>query len=232
MPTTRYYVFDSLKNAYESMTKQQIIAAIAEATGNTPTNIDDAFITMIQEQNAGRSLKFWKGTSAQYAAVSPKDADTFYIVSDDDSIEELQEAVQELSGSLETTAENVADLQETVYQINDTGWNLWTVDGSAFTYRGGYYRVKNGIAYFDIQGFVPTTPDEDIYITLPVKLDVSGNAGIVLCYNNNNSGDNYKMAHGDLTNSGDTTTLHVECKGTGDSIHSLWGSFSYPIYEE
>lgn len=232
MPTTNYYVFDSLKNAYESMTKEQIIAAIAEATGNTPSNIDDAFITQIQEQNAGRSLKFWKGTSAQYAAISPKDADTLYIVSDDDLIETLQESVTEMTESLEAMAENVADLQETVYQINDTGWNLWTVDGSSVAYNGGYYRVKNGIAYFDIQGFLPTTPDEDIYIDLPVKLDVSGNVGIVLCYSNGTGTDNYKMAQGELTNSGDTTTLHVVCKGTGDSIHSLWGSFSYPIYEE
>ena len=65
------------------MSKEQIIAAIAEATGNIVTDIDGAFITMLKEQNAGKSIKLWVGTQAEYNAIvanNKRDADTLYCI--------------------------------------------------------------------------------------------------------------------------------------------------------
>lgn len=43
-----YFVISSDDCKYESMTKEQIYAAIASATGNTPTGVDDGFISKIK----------------------------------------------------------------------------------------------------------------------------------------------------------------------------------------
>lgn len=77
-----YYVICEDKCLFEAMTKEQIIAAIAEATGSTPTDVDSAFITKIKEQNANRELKFWVGTQAQYNAIAEPAEDTFYLITD------------------------------------------------------------------------------------------------------------------------------------------------------
>lgn len=53
----------------ESLTREQIIAAIAEATGNTPTSVDDAFITKIKETGGNTNITFWRGTEAQFNAL-------------------------------------------------------------------------------------------------------------------------------------------------------------------
>ena len=71
MADITYFVISSDDCKYESMTKEQIVAAIAEATGNTPTGIDDAFISKIKEINASGTVQIWKGTEAQFNAISP-----------------------------------------------------------------------------------------------------------------------------------------------------------------
>jgi hypothetical protein len=40
-----YYVFDDAKNKFEGMTREQVVNAIASATGQTPAQIDDDLIT-------------------------------------------------------------------------------------------------------------------------------------------------------------------------------------------
>lgn len=80
MSERNYYVICDDNCRFEGMTKEQIYDAIAEATGTTPTPVDEAFITKIKEQNAQHSLKVWKGTEAQYNALAQKNADTLYII--------------------------------------------------------------------------------------------------------------------------------------------------------
>lgn len=81
MPTERtYYCFCDDNCKFETLNKEQIIATITEATGVTPTGIDEAFITMLQEQNASQSMKIWVGTEAQYNAISEKASDTLYFL--------------------------------------------------------------------------------------------------------------------------------------------------------
>lgn len=66
-----FYVFCDDNCRYEGMTKEQIIAAIAEATGSAPTAIDDAFITKLKEIRAGDTAQLWIGTEADFNAISP-----------------------------------------------------------------------------------------------------------------------------------------------------------------
>lgn len=66
-----YFVISSDDCKYESMTKEQIYAAIASATGNTPTGIDDGFISKIKEIRASNTVQIWTGTEAQFNALLP-----------------------------------------------------------------------------------------------------------------------------------------------------------------
>lgn len=95
---------------FPTMTSEQILAAIAEATGNTPINVDNAFVTKLYEMNAGGNLTVWIGTSAEYAAIVAADAlvpNRLYITTDDTfesgvdtAIEQLRSQIAALSASL------------------------------------------------------------------------------------------------------------------------------------
>lgn len=94
MDTGKYYVLAEGNNLFEGMTKEQIIAAIAEATGTTPTSVDAAFITKIKEQNKNQAIKFWIGTTAEYNALEEYEPNCFYIFSDSDEMNDIIEAAE------------------------------------------------------------------------------------------------------------------------------------------
>lgn len=69
MSERNYYVLCDDNCRFPAMTAEQIVEAIAEATGNVPEHIDDAFITKIKESNKNAALTFWKGTEAEFNAL-------------------------------------------------------------------------------------------------------------------------------------------------------------------
>lgn len=105
MSERNYYVICDDNCRFEGMTKEQIIAAIAEATGATPTHIDDAFITKLKETNANRQLKFWVGTTAQYNALPEIAENTFYILTDETFGEDISAAIVTLQNEIERIKE-------------------------------------------------------------------------------------------------------------------------------
>ena len=126
MQAGKYYVLAKGNNLFEGMTKEQIIAAIVEATGETPTNIDDAFITKIKEQNRNNNLKFWIGTTAEYNALDEYVPNCFYIFSDSNELVEIIEAAEnaaeakanevceELQGDVEQAQTDIENIQNTL----------------------------------------------------------------------------------------------------------------------
>lgn len=107
MSERKYYVLCGANCKFESMTKEQIIAAIEQAvsTGEIK-DIDAGFITKVKEQNAGKNLVFWVGTTAEYNAI-PEDerlAECLYIKTDDtfetDVVNMLLEFEERLNESL------------------------------------------------------------------------------------------------------------------------------------
>lgn len=119
-----YYCLCGDNCKFETMTKEQIITAIAEATGKTPTNIDSAFITKVKEQNKGTALYFWIGTTAEYNALETKDEFCYYIKTDDttlddmyNAIKDIRNVVEELQGGVEEAKHDVAELQNDVAEL-------------------------------------------------------------------------------------------------------------------
>lgn len=122
-----YYVICDDNCKFESMTKEQIYDAIAEATGSTPTPVDEAFITQIKEQNANHNLKVWKGTEAQYNAIASKDADTLYIIGTNTvkSVNTLKEEITSQLGTAATKNITISTLEPTSAEGNDG--DIWIV---------------------------------------------------------------------------------------------------------
>lgn len=148
----KYYVICEDDCKVEGMTKEQTIAAIAEATGNVPQSIDEAFISQLVNQKDGSSVKVWKGTRAEYNALTEKDAGTIYHITDDKTGQDAYNLASDTKNALETHI--AADGYINIYTQNQgvligTGSNgkfKATAAGtfSKFTIGGIEYAVKAG----------------------------------------------------------------------------------------
>lgn len=102
---------------FEGMTKEQIISAIAEATGNTVQDIDSAFITKIKEINKGNTIRFWFGTSAEYNALgSNLEEDVLYICTDDTFVTDTGIEIQNIKDKIDA---NTITLQSWMNEQNE-----------------------------------------------------------------------------------------------------------------
>lgn len=80
MADVRVYCLDEGKNSYETMTKEQILAAIEQAISTgTFGDFDAGFVTKIVDQNSGVAVSVWIGTEAAFNALETKEDNTLYI---------------------------------------------------------------------------------------------------------------------------------------------------------
>lgn len=116
----RYFVFCEDNCKFEALTKEQIINAIAEATGAIPESIDvdAAFITKIKDMNADRNLKFWVGTTAQFQALPTKAENTLYILTDDDTADSWEQIAEELADLTNSLNTQVGLINGSITEIN------------------------------------------------------------------------------------------------------------------
>ena len=80
----KYYCYCDSNCKYETMTREQILAAIAQAM-ETGVVVDPnaGFITKVKETNVGDAVTFWVGTRAQYNAITSPAKNCLYIITDD-----------------------------------------------------------------------------------------------------------------------------------------------------
>lgn len=141
MAELKHFVIGENDCFIEGMTKEEIYAAIAETTGNTPTGVDSAFITKLVNQNGG-TLKLWRGTTAEYNALETKDADTIYVRTDAVTAEEAYNRAfiaETQANAAMALADNIAsdgraampgDIKFKAAPVVDVGWLL--CDGSSY----------------------------------------------------------------------------------------------------
>lgn len=112
-----YYVRGDSKSLFESMTKEEILTAIAQAiqTGQI-AELDTGFITRLKEINKGRTLQIWLGTSAEFNALEQQETNVLYIKTDDTSAQDISGALQTMGARLDDQDEQLAEHQE---QLND-----------------------------------------------------------------------------------------------------------------
>jgi hypothetical protein len=106
----KYYCFCSSNCKYETMTKEQILAAIAQAveTG-TIQDVDAGFITKVKEGNAGEQVKFWVGTKAQHNALESIDEDCVYIITDGSDFDDLLALASKMAEDMDNKVDKRGD---------------------------------------------------------------------------------------------------------------------------
>lgn len=83
MSEKKYYCYCDSNCKYETMTKEQILAAIAQAAaGNLVFDTEAAIISKVKEVNAGGFVTFWVGKQAEYNALPSVDPNCVYIITD------------------------------------------------------------------------------------------------------------------------------------------------------
>ena len=83
MSERKYYCYCDSNCKYETMTKEQILAAIAQAAaGGLVFDTEAAVVSKVREINAGGYVTFWVGTQAEYNALGNIDANCVYIIND------------------------------------------------------------------------------------------------------------------------------------------------------
>lgn len=121
--SNNYYVLDANNCLHPGLTQEQVLAAIAQATGSTTTDVNNAFISAIVEQNKNGKLRFWRGTSAEYNALTDRDSNTYYIITDDSFRADVNNSITTLDSSI-TTLQQSAQQKPTIeeHTIATTAW--------------------------------------------------------------------------------------------------------------
>lgn len=161
MPDERtYHVISDDNCKFESMTKEQILAAIVQAVeGHSISDVDTGFVQVLKEQNHGAGLKFWIGTTAEYNALHAIDQDCFYILTDDTELEDMETEIASFRSSLEAMTEIVSGLSDTVAahtsEIEGMNDSLTEIE------------TRNGFVFLDDENEIPYNPQ----LVVPVPLD-------------------------------------------------------------
>lgn len=126
MSDKKYYVVCETGCMVEGMTAEQILAAIAEATGNAVVPTDKAYITMVVDQNTGNNLKLWRGTRAQFNAIEELASDVYYIITDDHTPNEAYEKANEAALAVEAMRETIDGIGRDVEEAKGAAESLNT----------------------------------------------------------------------------------------------------------
>lgn len=139
MPNTEnernYYVFCDDNCKFPAMTAEQVLAAIAEATGHTARDVNAAFISKIKEIQGNTSIKFWVGTRAEYNALTPAN-NVFYIIVDDNPIADITAIITDLQNVVGGVSDNVDGITSKLET-----WNV--LDMSEYFYVTGEVSLGN-----------------------------------------------------------------------------------------
>lgn len=117
----RYYVISDDNCKFESMTKEQILAAITQAVeSHTISDVDTGFVTLLKENNRGTGLSLWFGTQAEYNAIETKMPDTIYFITDASRLDDMEAVITTLQNDYQSVVSSVDDVESDVNQLSYT----------------------------------------------------------------------------------------------------------------
>jgi hypothetical protein len=127
----KYYCFCSSNCKYETMTKEQILAAITQAiTTGVVGDVDTGFVTKLQEQNRRDAVTMWVGTQAQYNALPSIANNCLYIITDDTTNDDIMRAVADAQEKATAAEANAAAALNHMARINITNQIDFEVDSA------------------------------------------------------------------------------------------------------
>lgn len=108
-----YFVLDEKNCLTESMSKEQILAAIVQAVEEGEIrDVDTGFVTKLKESNYNRQIKFWVGTQAEYNAMQNPPDNVLYLITDPNLEDDLQNQIDALETTIE--AKSMVDISSDV----------------------------------------------------------------------------------------------------------------------
>ena len=147
MSERNYYVICDSGCRFPAMTKEQILAAIDQAVSTGEIReVDTGFVTKIKEMNRNTGIKWWVGTMAEYNAIEEKEANCFYITTDDvsyaDLCNDLKREIDDMMGFIESINGKIQHLTNCIEyrglgEATDKGWG--DIDNVT---ENGWYRFK------------------------------------------------------------------------------------------
>ena len=113
MSDRKYYCFCDSGCKFETMSKEQILAAITQAlNGGGIGEVDTGFITTIKTIN-GTPLKFFVGTQSEYEILTDKEKQNlFALITNDIAREAFLEAIDEIQRRLYSIEERLVTLED------------------------------------------------------------------------------------------------------------------------
>ncbi len=125
----KYYCFCGSNCKYETMTKEQILAAITQAVENGSVgNCDTGFITKVKEQNGGSCVTFWVGTQAQYNAIETKEQNCLYIITDDTTNDDIRKVCENATAAAAEANATAAAANALAKNAHGIATQLWEND--------------------------------------------------------------------------------------------------------
>ena len=134
---------------FEGMTKEQIYELIAEMTGETVQDIDQAFITKLKEINKGNSIRLWVGTTAEYNALTAKEEDVLYVCTDDTFVQDTGNEINNIKDKIDA---NTITLQDWMQNQNEKFEEL----------KGSVPNMSVAISNFGESGGTVSVPTMDV----------------------------------------------------------------------
>ena len=106
----KYYCHCDSNCKYETLTKEQILAAIQQAVeGQQIIDPDGGVITKVKELHTGDFVTFWVGSRAEYNALQGTvERNCIYIINDDTSGDDLNKTLQQMNEKLDAAGKNNA----------------------------------------------------------------------------------------------------------------------------
>lgn len=117
--TPKVYVICDQNCKFESMTKEQILAAIEQAVNEgTIGDVDSGFIRTVKTIN-GIPLKFFVGTQAEYDVLTKEDKkNLFAVITNDATREGIEKAIQTLQTDIKELQEYMQGLGSGKHTVN------------------------------------------------------------------------------------------------------------------
>lgn len=175
------YVHDDYNNRIEALSKEDVYALLAAAIqqGQLPSvAADTAFVTMLKSIVDGQAYKIGLCTQAQYNELQAEgelQANALYIVTDDETYDDLVQAINDLSIENQSQDADISALQSRAALLENVTENL------ASQYRGNapYINVSTN----SYEHYTVTTP-YDLTLTEGTELYVKfSNYGSQLTWN-------------------------------------------------
>lgn len=121
MSERKYYCFCADNCKFETMTKEQILAAIAQAAEHGLVyDPDAAVISKVKEGNANGYVTFWAGTQAEFNALTETDPRCIYVVTDSTKDADIAAAFVELNELIDDALKIAGEAKETAKEAKTT----------------------------------------------------------------------------------------------------------------